>query len=106
VRNTLYGRLTRLAGDQVFSSGSTSGLSDVWEDDPALRAPLGLAVANAYRLEATTFIYEIGFNYPLGAEHALDFSAAVASAKIEEGSYSGTTYDATLVRATYLYRFQ
>jgi hypothetical protein len=106
VRNTLYGRLTRLGGDQVFSSGSESGLSAVWEDDPALRAPLGLAVANSYRIEATTFIYEFGFNYPLGPAQALDVSVARYDAKIEEGSAEGRKYGATLVRAAWLYRFQ
>ena len=107
VRNTLYGRLTRLAGDQVFSSGSTSGLSAVWEDDPALRGPLGLAVANSYRLEASTFIYEVGFNYPLSARQAVDFSLTRIDTRIDEpGAYDGAKYAATQLRATYLYRFQ
>lgn len=106
VRNTVYARLTRQAGDHVFSSGSLQGMSGVWEDDPALRQPLGLAVANAYRLDATTFIYELGFNYPLSPGHALDFSAARIDSKVGEGSYEGTKYSATQVRASYLYRFQ
>jgi hypothetical protein len=105
-RNTAYARLTRQAGDHVFSSGSTSGLSAVWEDDPALRGPLGLAVANTYRLDATTFIYELGFNYPLSRSQALDFSASRAESKVEEGPVQGNTYSATQLRATYLYRFQ
>jgi hypothetical protein len=105
-RNTAYARLTRQAGDHVFSSGSTSGLSAVWEDDPALRGPLGLAVANTYRLDATTFIYELGFNYPLSRSQALDFSASRADSKVEEGPVQGNTYSATQLRATYLYRFQ
>jgi hypothetical protein len=106
VRSTMYARLTRQAGDQVFSSGSTSGLSAVWEDDPALRAPLGLAVANAYRIDATTFIYELGYNYPLGRSDALDFAAVHASSKANEGLAAGNKYSATQVRASYLYRFQ
>jgi hypothetical protein len=105
-RNTAYARLTRQAGDHVFSSGSVQGLSAVWEDDPALRGPLGLAVANTYRLDATTFIYELGFNYPLGRSQALDFSASRAESKVEEGLVQGNTYSATQLRATYLYRFQ
>jgi hypothetical protein len=105
-RNTAYARLTRQAGDHVFSSGSTSGLSAVWEDDPALRGPLGLAVANTYRLDATTFIYELGFNYPLSRSQALDFSASRADSKVEEGPVQGNTYSATQLRATYLHRFQ
>lgn len=106
VRNTLYARLTRLAGDQVFSSGSVSGLSAVWEDDPALRAPLGLAVANAYRLDATTFIYELGFNLPLRQNDALDFGLLHSSSKVNEGIAAGQKYTATQLRASYLYRFQ
>lgn len=106
LRNTVYARLTRQAGDQVFSSGSVSGLAAVWEDDPALRAPLGLAVANAYRLDATTFIYELGYNHPLGRSGALDFSATHASSKVNEGLAEGNKYSVTQVRASYLYRFQ
>jgi hypothetical protein len=105
-RSTAYARLTRQAGDHVFSSGSVSGLSAVWEDDPALRGPLGLAVANTYRLDATTLIYELGFNYPLSRSQALDFSASRAASKVEEGPVQGNTYSATQVRATYFYRFQ
>ena len=106
VRNTAYARLMRQAGDHVFSSGSLSGMSAVWEDDPALRQPLGLGVANAYRLDATTFIYEVGFNYPLGSGHALDFSAARYDSTVGEGPYDGVKYSATQVRASYLHRFQ
>lgn len=105
-RNTAYARLTRQAGDHVFSSGSTSGLTAIWEDDPALREPLGLAVANTYRVEATSFIYEFGFNYPLSRAQALDFSLVRIDSKMEEGLLQGNSYSATQVRATYLYRFQ
>jgi hypothetical protein len=108
LRNTLYARLTRLAGDQVFSSGSHQGLSPagIWEDDPALREPLGLAVANAYRLDATTLIAELGFNYPLRRNDALDFSVLHSSSKVNEGIAEGQKYTATQVRASYIYRFQ
>jgi hypothetical protein len=105
-RNTLYARLTHQTGDHVFSSGSTQGLSGVWEDDPALREPLGLSVANSYRVDATTLSYEVGFNLPLTRTGALDFSVARYDTKIDEGLYEGNKYSATQVRATYLYRFQ
>jgi hypothetical protein len=105
-RNTAYARLTRQAGDHVFSSGSTSGLTAIWEDDPALRGPLGLGVANTYRVDAITFIYELGFNYPLSRAQALDFSFARIESKMEEGLLQGNSYSATQLRATYLYRFQ
>lgn len=106
VRSTLYARLTHQSGDHVFSSGSVSGLSGVWEDDPALREPLGVAVANTYRVDATTFIYEAGFNYPLSRTGTLDFSASRYDTKVGEGPYEGNKYGATQIRATYLYRFQ
>ncbi|MGD9953208.1 MAG: hypothetical protein AB7S87_11570 [Burkholderiales bacterium] len=106
VRNALYLRATHQTGDHVFSSGSTSGLSSVWEDDPALRAPLGLAVANSYRLDATSLIFEVGFNYALRAEQALDFSVARYSTEVDEGPAAGSKYTSTQVRATWLYRFQ
>jgi len=106
VRNTLYGRLTRIGGDHVFSSGSTSGLSGIWEDDPALRAPLGLAVANAYQVDATTFVYEVGFNYPIGSAQALDITLTRFDAKVQEGPADGREYGATQLRATFLYRFR
>lgn len=105
VRNTAYARLTRVAGDQVFNSGSVGG-SGVWEDDPALRGPLGVTTANAYRLDSTTFIYELGFNYPLRRSDALDFSAARYESKVQEGPFSGNKYAATQVRMSYIYRFQ
>lgn len=106
VRNTLYARFMRQAGDHVFSSGSTQGLSGVWEDDPALREPLGLAVANAYRVDATTLAFEFGFNYPLRSGHALDFAVARYDTELDEGAYQGNKYSATQLRASYLYRFQ
>jgi hypothetical protein len=108
VRSTLYARFTRQTGDHVFSSGSTTGLSPagIWEDDPALREPLGLAVANAYRVDATTLAYELGFNHPLRPGRALDFALARYGTEVDEGPYQGNKYSATQVRATYLYRFQ
>lgn len=105
-RNVLYARLTRRAGDLVFSSGSESNLSPVWEDDPALRGPLGIPVANTYRVDSTTWIYELGFNWPLDRNQALDFSITRAESKLEEGRLQGNTYSATQARAVYLYRFQ
>lgn len=106
VRNALYARLAYQTGDHVFSSGSTQGLSGVWEDDPALRAPLGLAMANSYRVDATSLAYELGFNYALRPGQALDFSVARYEAKVGEGAFDGNKYSATQFRAGYVYRFQ
>lgn len=106
VRNAAYARVTHQTGDHVFSSGSTSTLSPVWEDDPALRGPLGIPIANSYRIDATTLAFELGYNYPLDAEQALDFSLARYGTEVDEGSAAGNKYTATQFRATWLYRFQ
>lgn len=105
VRNTIYGRFTRLAGDQVFNSITVSGLSPVWEPDPVFVGVLGRAT-DSYRLDATTLSLEVGFNYPLGRGQALDFSAARHDSKAGEGPVEGVKYSITQLRASYLYRFQ
>jgi hypothetical protein len=106
VSTAVYARVTRIGGDQVFSSGSVSGLSAVWEDDPALRGPLGLAVANEYRVDATTFAWEFGVNVPFGPGRALDVGLLRYDSKVNEGPASGLKYSATQIRASVLYRFQ
>jgi hypothetical protein len=102
VRNTVYGRLSYLTGDHVFNSVTVSGLSGVWEPDPALAGPLGRP-ADAYRLDASTLLYEVGFNYPLLGGQAVDLSVSSFSSKADSG---GLSYSGTQVRAGYLYRFQ
>lgn len=102
IRNTVYGRLSYLTGDHVFNSVTVTGLSGVWEADPALAGPLGRP-ADAYRLDADTQLYELGFNYPLSGGQAIDLSASSFRSKAEVGGYS---YTGTQVRAGYLLRFQ
>lgn len=102
VRNTAYARLQRLAGDHVFCSITVSGLSAVWEPDQALASGLG-RFADCYRLDATTFAWDFGLNYPLSGTSALDFVLTRYSSKSDAG---GLTYDGMLLRASYLYRFQ
>lgn len=102
VRNTAYARLQRLAGDHVFCSITMSGLSPVWEADQALASGLG-RFADCYRLDAKTLSWEIGLNYPLSGTRALDFALTGYSSKSDAG---GLKYDGTLLRASYLYRFQ
>jgi len=102
VRNTAYARLMQVSGDHVFCSITVSGLSPVWELDPALASGLGRA-ADCYRLEATTLGWDIGLNYPLSANRALDFALTSYSSKSDTG---GLNYDGMLLRASYLYRFQ
>jgi len=101
-RNTAYARLMHVGGDHVFCSITVSGLSPVWESDTALASGLGRA-ADCYRLDAKTLLWNIGINYPLSGNRALDFALTSYSSKSEDG---GLKYDGMLVRASYLYRFQ
>ena len=104
VRNALYARFTHQAGDHVFNVIPALGLG-VWDVDPALASVYG-APGNAYKVDATSQIYEIGFNYALGANQGLDFSLTGIDSEPDEGPAAGTTYSATQLRATWLYRFQ
>jgi len=104
VRSTLYARLTHQTGDQVFNVIPALGLG-VWDVDPALASVYG-APGNAYRVDATTLIYVLGFNYPLASGQALDFSFTRISSKAEEGPAQGNKYNVNQLRASYIYRFQ
>lgn len=110
VRNTFYARLTRTAGDHVFTaiSGASQALLlasgyEVLVGDPALADGFGGAAPTAYRVEATTLLYDLGYNLPLSSRRTLDFSLTHYSSKTDLGGYK---YDGTQLRATYLYRFQ
>jgi len=102
LRNTIYARLARVASDHVFNSATQTGPppSGGWIFDPALASGLG-GTAYAYRLEATTLLYELGLNYPLGRQ-ALDFALLRYTSKAD----AGYSYDGNQLRASYLYRFQ
>lgn len=104
VRNTLYARVAHVTGDQVFNVIPALGLG-VWAADPALTSVYG-APGNAYRVDATTQILELGFNYPLASGQALDFSVTRVSSEAEEGPAQGSKYTTNQFRAAYLYRFQ
>ena len=105
VRNTFYGRITHVTGDHVFNSVTVSGLSGAWATDPALARELGGTV-NSYRVDATSFIYDLGVNIPLAGNRALDFYVSSYSSKLDEGPYAGSKYSGTILRASYLYRFK
>lgn len=102
VHNTLYARLTRLAGDHVFNSITVSGLSPVWEPDSAFIGAFGRPT-DSYRLDATSLLYELGFNYPVSRGQAIDVSLSGFSAKSDTGDLK---YDGLQLRASYIYRFQ
>ena len=104
LRNTLYARVTRVAGDHVFNAVSPAwqGLLARYSDrvvaDPALGAGF-----IGYRIEATTWLYDVGYNYALPGGNALDFSLTYYSSRADPGGFK---YDGAQLRASYLYRFQ
>lgn len=105
VRNAAYARFMQVNGDQVFNSVTVSGISGAWATDPALAKELGGTV-NSYRVDSTTFVYDLGVNIPLSGNRAVDLLATSYSSKANEGPYTGQKYNVLLLRAAYLYRFQ
>lgn len=105
VRNTAYARVTQVEGDQVFNSVTVNGLTGAWALDPAFAAELGRAT-DSYRVDSSTTVFDIGLNWALNRESALDFLYTRYSAKANEGSQEGNKYSGNIVRATWLYRFQ
>ncbi|MEX0960007.1 MAG: hypothetical protein WDZ63_12030 [Burkholderiales bacterium] len=107
-RATLYGSVTLLDGDQVFNTASPTykGLLATYakaiETDPALAKAFGGTAPLAYRMEAETFIYELGLNVPLKGGQAIDVSASLFDTKADA---SGQTYDGAMLRAVYMHRF-
>jgi len=104
LRSTLYARIARISGDHVFAA--VDPLSLAWLDaiydrraaDPALGPGF-----TAYRLEASTTLYDLGFNYPLAGNQAIDVSLTHFAAETDRDSRE---YDGTQLRVAYLYRFQ
>ena len=97
-------------GDSVTSvpaSAAYSGLADVSvQDDAYLDRQL-----NAYRLDARTVLWTLGYNLPLGARDSIDFSVRHArstpTGAIPATAYSGggTRYTANQYSIAYLMRF-
>jgi hypothetical protein len=106
---TLYGRVARIAGDHVFtaidptSQGYLADIYDVRVADPALASGFNGTAPLAYRLEATSMVYDLGLNYPLGGTQAIDVSLTYYTAKPD---LDYREYDGTQFRVSYLYRFQ
>jgi hypothetical protein len=104
-RNTAYARVTQMQGDQVFNSVTVGGLTGAWATDPAFAAELGRAT-DSYRVDSSTTVFDIGVNVALVRAHSLDFLYTSYSSKAKEGSQNGNKYSGSIIRATYLYRFQ
>lgn len=110
LRDIVYARLTRSAGEQVFSAVSAASQNlllqagyTVLAGDAALAKGFGGVVPTAYRVDATSWNYELGYNLPLSRTRTLDFGLGYFAAKTDLGGYQ---YDGLQARASYLYRFQ
>lgn len=103
-RNAFYARLSRVAGDHVFNAADPTwqGLLSLASDRVVADPALGPGFLG-YRVEATTWLYDLGYNMPLPNGHGIDFSLTYYSSKTDIGDYE---YDGAQLRATYLYRFQ
>lgn len=104
LESTIYGRIAHIDGDHVFnaidgtSQSWLSAINEVLVSDPALGP--GFV---AYRLDAKTLVYDIGFNFPLRGPHTLDVSLTYYKSETDRDARE---YDGTQVRLAYLYRFQ
>lgn len=109
IASTVYGSVTRIAGDHVFNAiyptaqGQLASYADVIVGDPALANEFGGVAPIGYRIKASTFVYEAGFNLPLKGNQALDLSASYFDSETDRGAQR---YDGTAVRATYMVRFR
>jgi hypothetical protein len=107
-RNTAYARVTQMQGDQVFNSITVAGISsqpDAWAQDPAFISELGRAT-ESYRVDSSTSVFDLGVNWALDRASSLDFLFTSYSSKAKEGPQNGNKYSGSIIRATYLYRFQ
>jgi len=106
---TLYGSTNWIQGDQVFTANHLATQSqiipyaDVIVADPAFADAFGGAPVTAYRMEATTMLFEAGVNIPIRGNQALDFGASWFESEADQG---GAKYDGATYRIGYLYRFR
>jgi hypothetical protein len=106
---TVYGSTTWIQGDHVFTANdpATQGLLKPYAEaiaaDPAFARAFGGAPVTAYRMEATTLLFETGVNIPITGGQALDFGASWFDSEADQG---GGKYDGATFRIGYLYRFR
>ncbi|MGQ0578466.1 MAG: hypothetical protein ACT4PQ_06080 [Betaproteobacteria bacterium] len=104
----VYGSTTWIQGDHVFTAnypGIQAQLipySDVIVSDPAFADAFGGVPATAYRMKASTMLFEAGVNIPIKGNQALDFGASWFDSEADQG---GGTYTGAVYRVGYLYRF-
>ncbi len=106
---TVYGSTTWIQGDQVFTAidpatqAKLKPFADMWVADPAFADAFGGVPVTAYRMEATTLLFEAGINIPIKSNQALDFGASWFDSEADGG---GGKYDGAIFRIGYLYRFR
>jgi hypothetical protein len=106
---TVYGTTTLIQGDHVFTASypaakaQLSPYADVIVEDPAFADAFGGVPPIAYRMEATTMLFEAGVNIPIRGNQALDFGASWYDSETDRG---GGKYDGAIFRIAYLYRFR
>lgn len=106
---TVYGSTTWIQGDHVFTAnypatqGQLSPYSDVIVPDPAFADAFGGTPVTAYRMEASTMLFEAGVNIPIRGNQALDLGASWFDSEADRG---GGKYDGAMFRIGYLYRFR
>lgn len=107
-KTTLYGSVTRLDGEQVFTLFNTAAWAPLYAyakaqaADPAFSSAFGGA-PTAYRVDARTDRYELGVNIALRGTDALDFGWSHFDSRADRG---GGKYDGDGFRIAYLYRFR
>ena len=97
-KNTVYVRATRIWGDQVFSvrPGLTESASKASDEDPAFGAAY-----EAYRLGATTNVFDLGLIAPVAERDSIVASAS----RYLTSADGGRRYADSLVRINWQHRF-
>jgi hypothetical protein len=106
---TLYGSATWLDGEQVFTLNNRAAWGNLYAGaaasapDPVFASAFGGSTPWAYRVDASTTVFELGLNFAFTGSQALDLGVSRFEAKADggDGRYDGITF-----RAGYLYRFR
>ena len=106
---TLYGSATWMDGEQVFTLLNWSNWANMYSyatasaSDPVFSSAFNGSAPNAYRVDASTTLLEIGVNFAITGTQALDVGVSRFESKADQGdgSYEGATF-----RVGYLYRFK
>ena len=96
-KNRIHARITRIWGDQVFSARSMRVEAKAEDDDAAFGPGY-----EAYRLQAVSTVLDAGLMVPLAERD----SVAVGFSRFFANADGGHTYGDTLVRFSWLHRFQ